>query len=253
MLKKQYKVSLIVILMLIMIVTLVGTSMAATDYTCNVSLESNKTNIKKGESVTILVKATGIQAGEGIASFNAILDYNSNIFECNVSGDDEGNWQKQGLIQNSLSMTRSDLLANSSDQTIAKIVLKAKENASIGKQTFKLTQIEFSTGEETFNVTDASAELTIVDNNNDDESNGNGTTENPSGSGNTGSTEGKPSGNGSGSTTSSNKPSTIAKTSTSNKVIPKAGMQNMQYVVIGGTILGVIASVVFYIKYKRTY
>ena len=97
-----------------------------------------------------------------------------------------------------------------------------------------------------------------MDNNNDDESNGNGTTENPSGSGNTGSgntgsTEGKPSGNGSGSTTSSNKPSTIAKTSTSNKVIPKAGMQNMLYVVIGGTILGVIASVVFYIKYKRTY
>ena len=51
-----------------------------------------------------------------------MLEYDSNVFSITVNGDDEGVWTKQGLIENSLSMSRSDLEANSSDQTIAKII-----------------------------------------------------------------------------------------------------------------------------------
>lgn len=266
------------------IISITGTSRAA-DYSCKVSLLGNKSEVKKGDSVTFLVKVTNIQAGEGIASFNGMLEYDSNVFECTVSGDDEGNWQKQGLVENSLSMTRSDLVANSSDQTIAKIVLKAKSDAAIGKQTFKLTKMEFSTGDDTFTVADVSASITIADdtgsgdnnnnnndnnnnnnndnnnnnNNNDNNNNNNNNNNADNNNSNNGSNGNSSSGNGSngsgssgsGSTgTETKNPSTINNPSSSNNVIPKTGVTD---VLIVGVIIGTIAAVVFYIRYKKAY
>ena len=294
MLKNKMK-GLVVLLLIMIIISIAGTSRAA-DYSCKVSLlVNNDGQVKKGESITILVKATDIQAGEGIASFNTMLEYDSNVFDCTVSGDDDGNWQKQGLVENSLSMTRSDLVANSSDQTIAKIVLKAKTDAPTGKQTFKLTKMEFSTGNETFSVADVSTSITITE----DTGSGSGTgTGNGSGSGTgtgtgtgsgsgtgtgtgtgsgsgtgtgtgTGSGSGTGTGSGSGTGTgtgtgsgsgtstgtgtgsgSTKNPSTISNPSSSNNAIPKTGVTD---VLIVGVIIGTIAAVVFYIRYKRAY
>lgn len=246
MLKNKIR-GLVVLLLIMIIISITGTSRAA-DYSCKVSLlVNNNGQVKKGESITILVKATDIQAGEGIASFNTMLEYDSNAFECTVSGDDDGNWQKQGLVENSLSMTRSDLVANSSDQTIAKIVLKAKTNVTVGKQIFKLTKMEFSTGDETFSVADVSTTITVVedtgsgngDNNNNNNNNNNGNVSNGNGSNNNESNKNGLFGSG-----SSNNGSK------SNSVIPKTGVTN---VLIVGVIIGIIAAVVFYIRYKRTY
>lgn len=283
MLKNRSKI-LVVMLLIMIIISITGTSRAA-DYSCKVSLLGNKSEVKKGDSVTFLVKVTNIQAGEGIASFNGMLEYDSNVFECTVSGDDEGNWQKQGLVENSLSMTRSDLVANSSDQTIAKIVLKAKSDAAIGKQTFKLTKMEFSTGDDTFTVADVSASITIADdtgsgdnnnnnndnnnnnnndnnnnnNNNDNNNNNNNNNNADNNNSNNGSNGNSSSGNGSngsgssgsGSTgTETKNPSTINNPSSSNNVIPKTGVTD---VLIVGVIIGTIAAVVFYIRYKKAY
>lgn len=248
MLRKKCK-NLIVFLLIIMIIAIARTSVAA-DYSCKVSLLGNKTEIKKGESITILVKATDIQAGEGIASFSAMLEYDSNIFDCTVSGDDDGTWQKQGLIENSLSMVRADLLANSSDQTIAKIVLTAKTDATAGKQSFKLTKMEFSTGEESFSVADVSTTITIKEDteNSDNNTNTNGNTSNSTGtSGNNSSTGTNTSGN-SGTNTNLKNTSTITNTSSSSNSIPKTGITN---VLLVGAIIGVVIAIIFYIKYKR--
>jgi len=258
-----------ILLVIVLVIAMAGTSMAA-NYTCKVSLLGNKTEVKKGDSVTILVKASNIEAGEGIASLTTTLDYDANIFECTVTGDDDGVWQKQGLVENSLSMARGDLVANSSDQTIAKIVLKAKADAQVGKQTFKLTQIEFSTGEETFSVDDVSTTITITDgsgnnqnntntnkpagNNTSQGTNGGSTTGGSSSNGGTGTTSGGSSTGSSSkketSTSTKNPSSTIANVSSSDNTIPKTGVTD---VLLVGAIIGAIATVIFYIKYKRAY
>ncbi len=289
---------LVVLLLIMIIISIAGTSMAA-DYTCKVSLlVNNNGEVKKGESITILVKASNIQAGEGIASFNTMLEYDANVFDCTVSGDDDGNWQKQGLVENSLSMTRSDLVANSSDQTIAKIVLKAKSDATVGKQTFKLTKMEFSTGNETFSVADVSTTITITEDTGSGSGTGTGSgsgtgtgtgsgsgtgtgtgsgsgtgtgtgsgsgtgtgTGSGSGSGTgtgtgsgSGSGTGTGTGSGSGSGTSTGTGSTgsgsIKNPSSSSSTIPKTGVTD---VLVVGAIIGTVAAVVFYIRYKRAY
>lgn len=262
MLKNKIK-GLVVLLLIMMIMSITGKSRAA-DYSCKVSLLGNKTEIKKGETVTLLVKASEIQAGEGIAAFNAMLEYDSDAFECTVSSDDDENWQKQGLVENSLSMTRSDLVANSSDQTIAKIVLKAKSNATTGKKTFKLTKMEFSTGNDTFSVADVSTSITIVDdtgsgtgnsnqntNNTNTNTNTSGNISNGAGNGltNNGSTGSINNGN-SATDTNIKNTSTITNPSSSSNNIPKTGVTD---VLIIGEIIGTIAAIVFYVKYKRAY
>lgn len=259
---KNKSKSLVILLCIMIIVSITGTSIAA-DYSCKVELIGNKTELKQGDSVTILVKATNIQAGEGIASFSTMLDYDANIFECTVSGDDEGNWQKQGFIENSLTMTRSDLLANSSDQTIAKIVLTAKSDAPSGKQTFKLTEMEFSTGEETFSVADVSNDITITDGNGSENGSGNGSengSENVDKNTNTESNNINTSNNVGGNSTggASNKlpsgsgTSTNGKTeyTTANSIIPKTGVTNLFVI---GAVIGTIVAIMSYIRYKKTY
>lgn len=273
MLKRKHKIGLIALL-LIMIITLSKPSMAA-DYTCDVSLLGNKTEVKKGESITILVKATNIDAGEGIGTFNATLEFDKDVFDCKVLGDDEGKWQVTAFIENDITMNKTNLEASAEDQTIAKIVLTAKSDAEVGKYPFKLTKIQFSTGPETFEVSDVSATITIAgensggnnsgnqdpdtnrpgdndsNNNNSNAGNGSGSTGNGNsqtgGSGSTGSSSSSTSK----SQTSQKQPqTTLLEESSSENSIPKTGITD---ILIAGVIIGIIAAVVFYVKYKRAY
>lgn len=271
------KVKSLLILLIVMLLIMTGTSMAA-DYTCKVSLFANTSTseVKKGESVTLLVKVTEIQAEGGIASLNAELEYDADVFDCDVTGADE--WGNANFFENVLFVSRKDYTTSSKDQTVAKIVLTAKADASVGKQTIKLKGMEFSTGTETFSVDDVSCNITVVEDkgNNDDDNQGDTNTNKPSGGNNSagdGNTNGgnssqKPSGStngggtsgtGTGSGTSTSTPkkstsggstSTIANVSSSNNSIPKTGITD---VLIVGVIIGIIVAVIFYIKYKRAY
>lgn len=279
MLKKIIKSkSMLMLLLIIMMIAITGTSMAA-NYSCKISLQSDKTQIKKGESITILVKATDINAGEGIVAFNAMLEYNSDIFDCKVEGSDDGEWSKTSLLENSLSMCRSDLVENSKDQVIAKIVLTAKTNAPIGKQILKLTSIDFTGGEQTFSVDDVTGTITIVDETGSESGNGSGSgsnngtgseSGNESGSGsNNGADSESGNGNNSGSDNEKRDPETNKGSSSnsktdSNKVnpspiknasgassLPKTGITNI--VLIISTIIGIMVASICYIRYKRAY
>lgn len=273
------KIKSLLILLIVMLLIMTGTSMAA-DYTCKVSLFANTSTseVKKGESVTLLVKVTEIQAEGGIASLNAELEYDADVFDCEVTGADE--WGNANFFENVLFVSRKDYTTSSKDQTVAKIVLTAKADASVGKQTIKLKGMEFSTGTETFSVNDVSCTITVVedkgnnddnkpDDNKPDDTNTNkpsgdnnpggdgNSSQKPSGSGSTngGSTSGTGTGNGTSTSTpkkstSGGSTSTIANVSSSNNSIPKTGITD---VLIVGAIIGIIVAVIFYIKYKRAY
>lgn len=277
MLKRKHKIGFIALIIMMMMVMLAKPSMAA-DYSCDVSLLGNKTEVKKGEAITILVKVTNIEAGEGIGTFNGTLEYDKNVFDCKVLGDDDGKWQVTAFIENDITMNKTNLEASAEDQTIAKIILTAKSDATAGKYPFKLTKMQFSTGPETFDVSDVSATITIAGEssggnnsgnqepgtNQPDNNPGNGSN-NGNGSGSTGNGSSQTGGNGSsgsssgGSSSSSasktqtnqkQAPTTLLEESSSENSIPKTGIED---ILIAGVIIGIIAAVVFYIKYKRAY
>ena len=274
-----------------MLILFAGTSMAADEPTCKVSLmANNNAKVKRGESITILVKATDIQAEEGISAFSTNLEYDTDIFECSIEA--QGDWKETGFYEGlSLIMNTGSLQGSLEDQNLVKIILKAKSDATLGSQVFKLTDIRFSINtEQGFDVDDVSCTIEVVDDNggNGDNPTNPGTTNppsgnNPSGSGssNGGNTSGGGSSSGgntsggssnggsstqgsgsssggstqgSGSSTSgkgtSGGSSSIAKDSSSSSSIPKTGITD---VLIIGAIIGSIVAVIFYIKYKRAY
>ena len=136
---------------------------ADANYSCDISLEGDNTTIKTGETISYEVKVSNIKAEDGIILFNAELDYDDNVFQCKFeSGDD---WNLTGTIENVVTLSRKDLMPNSEDQTIGKIVLKAKSDANEGKYTIGLKKIKFTMDrDQSFQVSDIYKKIEIKNN-----------------------------------------------------------------------------------------
>ena len=171
----KYKSVIIIIITSIIILLGMSVKSIAVDNTCKLSLDIDKKQVKRGDTVTVLIKASDIQ-GDGIAIFNANLSYDKDTFECTVNGNEEANWVLQGNIENNISIARGDYMPNKTNQTIGKIVLKVKQNATVGNKSISLTKAEFSTGDETFEVADAKGTIAVIE-----KSNSENNTANPEG------------------------------------------------------------------------
>lgn len=134
------------------------------EYSCNLVIDGEKV-IKVGESATYTISATDINADDGIIMFETVLDYDSNVFDCEIVNNENSEWNKIGFIENYLTMARKEYQPNSEDQAIVSIKLTAKENTNIGEQEIKLTQIKFTMDEEkTFMVDDQSLQINVLEN-----------------------------------------------------------------------------------------
>lgn len=140
--EKTYKKFLLILLVIIGIIMSSSRVMAA-DYTCDLEVKSDKTQIKKGESITYEIRATNIQAETGIIMFNALVNYDSQNFDCKVLGID-GDWSLLSFMENYIQMTRLDYMPHSEDQSIARITLTAKTDAKEGKYDIALENIKFT-------------------------------------------------------------------------------------------------------------
>ena len=236
MIKKNLKK---IILMLVITIIFIGTigikSLAADDYTCTLSLTPDKKELQVGESVILTMKVSDIEAGSGIAIYNGVIDVNTDIFDVEVKPDDDNVWGAT-LIEDSLTITKSDYETTSEDQVIGKIILTVKEGAELGEQTVTLRSNEFSSDTESFTIKDVSTDIKIVD-----KSNTNTGGNSSSGGDNT---------NTSGNNISSN---SVVPTNPNSQngglTLPKTGLVG-DFLIIG-IIIGVIAGIVTYIKYKR--
>ncbi len=261
------KIQIVFIVFVILMMGIIGKVFATEEYTCTLTVEPDKTQIKAGEEVTLSVKVSNINAGNGIAIFNTILEYDADIFDLKVQADSKGNWTSTAL-ENSITFTKANYEATTEDQEIGRIILTAKQDATIGKQTISLTKNEFSDST-TFSVEDVSTTIEIVENteqpdnpdnpdnpgDSDDNQNttGGNNTNTPSGGNNTntpsgGNNTGRPSG-GNSSVNYSN--SGIVNSGKSENVLPKTG--TLQNILIGVIFIAIVVSITFYIKYKRTY
>lgn len=234
---------------------------AEEEYTCTLTIDSDKTKIAAGESVTFSIKVSDINAGDGIAIFNTTLEYDANVFDIKLKPDDAEVWTN-AKVENSLTFTKADYEATTQDQEIGKVELTAKQDVELGKQTITFKKNEFS-DKTVFSVADITKTIEIVKestggNNPDPENPGNntsgGNTNTPSGGntntpsgGNTNTPSGgstnKPSGSGTGSSGSIN-------SGKSDTTLPKTGVQEY---LIGAIVVAVIVAIGFYIKYKRAY
>ena len=130
--------------------------------TCIFSIDGDVNQLKPGESAEFELKASDISAGSGIIMFESLLEYDSDKLECEIVTDDEGEWSKTALTENYLTMSRKDLLPSSEDQVIAKIKIKAKDNAEEGEQTVTFSQIKFTMdNDEAFEIPNETISLEI--------------------------------------------------------------------------------------------
>ena len=172
---------IIIIINIVLIALFTNISLAANNYSCRIDLQPNKNQVSQGDTVIYEIKASQINAGNGIVLFSAYVDYDANSFDCRIEGDDEGNWNKMGEVDNYITMTRSDYKGTNSDQTIAKIILTAKANASSGVKSVGLKNISLTVADEdeSFPVQDIYSNITVgaisnTDNNNNNNNNNNG-------------------------------------------------------------------------------
>ena len=135
----------------------------ATENYCNLLITGDKEQIKPGETITYEIKVENIETGLGITMFEALLDYDSDSFECEVITDENSGWIKSSLDNNYLTMTRENLIPSEEDQTIAKISLKAKEGTTIGQYTLELNELTFTTDDDDiFSLPDESVIIDVI-------------------------------------------------------------------------------------------
>ena len=140
-------------------------SMYENMYNCDLTITGDKKSIKPGETITYEIKAENINAGTGIVMFETLLDYDKDLFECDVITDENSEWSKTSLIEDYLTLSRKDLLPSTKDQTIGKLVVKAKDDVQVGQYMINLIDLKFTMdGSESFTVLNKTINIDILDN-----------------------------------------------------------------------------------------
>ncbi len=150
---------------------------------CNIELIADKTKVKPGETVTFELKASDINISGGIVEFNGYVDYDTDLFEeCKivpstpwVNTMDYSALLEPEFYAGTEDLSQMFLLVNNSnpsleDQVMAKISLKVKSNATVGKTEVTITSetdegvlvVKGENGDEV-KINDISSSLTIVE------------------------------------------------------------------------------------------
>ena len=120
-----YKIYTILILLGIVILMFLPKNVYASNESCTLSITPDKTQASAGDTITLALTVSKITSENGIAIYNGLVDYNSDIFELSLQDSSNGKW-KGDLIENSVTFTKSDLEGTKENQEIGIIVLKLK-------------------------------------------------------------------------------------------------------------------------------
>lgn len=167
---RKYKIYTVLILFGILTLMLLPNAYASSE-SCTLGITPDKTQVNSGDKITLVLTVSNITSENGIAIYNGLIDYNSDIFELSVQDSSNGEW-KGDLIENSVTFTKSDLEATKDNQEIGRIVLKVKNGATIGKQTITLKNNEFAENT-SFSIGDVSTSVEIITGNNNNNNNNN--------------------------------------------------------------------------------
>ncbi len=166
---KKKKRIFIILMLVFMVIILSCCKVFATDESCVLIITPDKTQAIAGDRIILVLTASNITAENGIAIYNGLIDYNSDIFELSLQDSSNGKW-KGDLIENSITFTKSDLESTKDNQEIGRIILKIKSGANIGKQTIILKNNEFADST-SFKISDISTNVEVITENSNNNNN----------------------------------------------------------------------------------
>lgn len=130
-------------------------------YTCDLSINGDKTSVKAGETLEYELSILNINANAGIKAFETYIEYDPNVFDCKVKSNEEDNWNKIGFLENFLTMYKNEN-ANTDEQTIVKIELTAKKSAPVGTYKLAFKNIRLTAeDEQSFKLEDSSIDIKV--------------------------------------------------------------------------------------------
>ena len=78
-------------------------------YDCDLEIICNKHEIKPGQVLICDINVKNIQAKNGVIMFETLIDYDKEVFEMEVTNDEQNNsWNKTSIIDNYLTTTIAD-------------------------------------------------------------------------------------------------------------------------------------------------
>lgn len=265
-----------VILLIAILVTIQGTMVKAVDATMKVALSSTTTTVSKGQEVTVLVGISDVNVGDGINTFQATLNYDTDVFtSVNIEGTNDWVKQTYNSSKGIFILTYTNMLT-SKEQGIAKITFKVKEDTTKTTGKISLTSIEAANPDAKATPSDASITIKIgADNNNNNNNNTNNnntnnsntsnnntnnsntnnsnTNNNTNNANNVGTTNTNKNNSNSGTSATTNKNTAGAnanKSTTSTNTLPKTGIG--QWIFVAILAVGIIG-IVSYIQYRKYY
>ena len=135
-------------------------------YSYTTSLVPDKTSVAKGDSVVVTIKLSGIDAGNGLFNFSAVLNYDTEVFEEVTQASFEAS-QDNGWTVSYDQSTKKMLFENTrlvtTEQNIGTITLRAKSEVSASSATIGLTEITASNDADSIPGTDISTTVQISD------------------------------------------------------------------------------------------
>ena len=266
---KRIKLAVIITILCIAF-TMIAPKSYAADESFELQLEASSTTLNPGDSfsVDIIIDNMNVTSGDqGIGAYQAKIIYDTNVLEL-VNVTAATGWE---VLEN-----EGNMVANTSNAEVvterthtATINFKVLDNVTFGDTTISLESVQGSSGTTTIDGTGIAEVVSIeeestnppiddndptdddnppIDDNNppiDDNNNPSIDDDNPSDNiGGNDNTQG-------GSTTNRNQigtSSNMNQSTTSNRVLPYAGIRNAIIIAIGVLI---VAAVVFFIKYRR--
>lgn len=159
------KIKKVIFAVLIVALLIFTSSVYAANDSFKTALSVNKSQVKKGEEVTVTLKLSdiSIESGEkGIGAYTAKIDFDSSVLEY-VSASGSGKWETPFYQDKLITATTNDGNVVNTNQSIATVTLKVKSNATLGDTTIKLTNFSGSTAASNVSAPDSSVKITIED------------------------------------------------------------------------------------------
>lgn len=146
--KNELKIKTLIAIMIMAIIVVMNTFVLAedTNYSAGISLTSNS-KLKEGETVTVNVKLTSVNAGAGIDALTAKIEYDTNVFEelATTNFTSSTGWTPAfSSTTNKMTLLKSEKVT--SEETIFTINLKVKSSISVDSTKITLKDIVASGG-----------------------------------------------------------------------------------------------------------
>ena len=157
-----------IICIILAIVLLFATKVYAANDSFQTTLSTNKSSIKRAETVTVTIglRNISIESGEkGIGAYTAKLDYDTSVLEYQ-SSNGTNKWEAPLLQGNLIVGNTKDGEVVKTEQSIGTITFKVKDNAKLGETTIKLINFSGSTASTDVTANNTTVTINILDKDN---------------------------------------------------------------------------------------